>query len=255
MKFDLREKRQGIIRSGLLGIILALAVGAAAQDAPVKRDQPATPAPAWRLQLKNDVAGYFVTARGKDAPLKELAAELSRQLKAPVVLSRVMEKQKVTLDFEDLPLESALQIMAPLPYIHYELRGGTTPICREVFLNAYNEPVPVPKVDNKSASFVFQGNTESTTDNKDDPLRVSYSKERLSVTAKKQALIAVLDRIASEMGVNFNMKKDADDTIDLDFKDLTLEEAVALFPPEVHMHVRKDLQNASTLPLLVEFVK
>ena len=121
--------------------------------------------------------------------------------------------------------------MAPLSYVQYELRGGSDPIWREIFLTAYTEPVPDPKLENRNVSFVMQGDTESTGDNKDDPLHVSYTNGRLSVSVKKQSLTAVLDRIASEMGVGFSMKQDTNDTIDLDFKDMSLEDAMSYFPP------------------------
>jgi hypothetical protein len=166
-----------------------------------------------------------------------------------------MQKQLVTLDFQDAALESALQIMAPLPYIHYELQGNAAPICREIFLNAYNEPVPVPKLENKSVSFIMEGDTESAGDRKEDPLQVSYRNQRLSVKVKKQSLTAVLDRIAMQLGVNFSMKQDSSELVDLDIKEMSLEEAIAYFPPTVHLHVRKDLQRFNSVPLLVEFVK
>ena len=142
--------------------------------------------------------------------------------------------------------------MAPLPYVHYELQGGSEPVCREIFLNAYNEPVPAPKLENRNISFIMQGDTESSGDNKDDPLHVNYTNGRLSVSVKKQSLTAVLDRITSEMGVGFSMKQDTNDTIDLDFKD---EGAMSYFPPSVHLHVRKDIQRLSTEPLLLEFAE
>jgi len=63
----------------------------------------------------------------------------------------------------------------------------------------------------------------------------------------------VLDRIAMMLGVNFTMKEDSTETIDLNFKDLVLEDAMSYFPPSVHLHVRKDLQRLSSAPLLVEF--
>ena len=77
----------------------------------------------WRVRVKHE-STFFLTARANEAPLSQIAAEFSRQLKAPVILSRVMQKQLVTLDFQDVPLESALQILAPLPFIHYELQGN-----------------------------------------------------------------------------------------------------------------------------------
>jgi hypothetical protein len=210
----------------------------------------AVPAVTWQVQLKENGA-YFLTVNAKEVPLTQIAAELSRQLKAPVTLSRVMKNQKVTINVEGLPLETVLQMMAPLPHIHYELRGSATPICREVFLSAYNEVTPVPKLANKNLSFVFEGDTESLGN--EDPLRVSYANGRLSVSVKKQSLTAVLDRIASQLGVGFSMKQDTTDTIDLDFKDVSLEDAMSYFPPSVHLHVRKDIQRFTTVPLLLEF--
>jgi type II secretory pathway component GspD/PulD (secretin) len=233
-----------------------LAVGALQADLvaqekpkPVKTETTASE----KVVLKEN-GGYFLSVSAKDVPLTQIASELSTQLKAPVILSPLMQKQKVTISFEDLPLESALQMLAPQPYVHYELRGGSTPICREIVLNAFNERVPPTKLENKNVSFVIQGDTESMADSKDDPLQVSYKNRLLSVRVKKQSITAVLDRIASEIGVNFSMKQDTNDTIDLDFKDVSLEDAMSYLPPSVHLHVRKDIQRLSTVPLLVELV-
>src|SRR6185312_6981470 len=240
----------------VLVLIALAAVQATAQEkrlgeAPAKGDVAIG---TWRVRVRQERT-FFLTVRAREAPLNQIAAELSRQLKSPVILSRVMQKQLVSLDFEDLPLESALQTMAPLPYIHYELQGNSAPICREIFLNAYNEPVPVPKLENKSVSFIMEGDTESTGDKKEDPLQVIYRNQRLSVKVKNQSLTAVLDRIAMQLGVNFSMKQDSDELIDLDIKEVSLEEAVSYFPPTVHLHVRKDLQRLNMVPLLIEFVK
>jgi type II secretory pathway component GspD/PulD (secretin) len=236
----------------------ALLIGLAAMQTGVAAQQqlPASPASkaaagSLRVRVKRNGA-YFVSVRAKAVPLTEIAAELSRQLKAPVVLSRVMEKQKVTLEFQDLPLETALQLMAPLPYVHYELQGGSQPVCREIFLNAYNESAPVPKLENRNISFVMQGDTESL-DSKDDPLQVDYRNGRLTVKVQKQSLAAVLDRIATVLSVNLIMKQETNDTVDLDFKEVSLEDAISYFPPSVHLHVRKDIQRVTTVPLLVEF--
>jgi type II secretory pathway component GspD/PulD (secretin) len=233
----------------LVAAILAAtaAAGVALAQQPAANNSKA----AWLVRVKQN-GGYFITVRAKGVLLPEIAADLSRRIKAPVVLSRVMEKQKVTVDFKDMPLEAALQLLAPNPYVHYELQGGSPPICREIFLNAYNETIPVPKLGNANISFVITGDTESA-DSKDDPLRVSYVNQRLSVNVKKQSLTAVLDRIASVLGVNFSMKQDTNDTLDLDFKETPLEDAISYFPPSVHLHVRKDIQRINVVPLLLEF--
>jgi len=51
--------------------------------------------------------------------------------------------------------------LAPLTYIHYELRGGSAPICRESFSKRLTTTVPAPKLDNKNVSFVMEGDTEA----------------------------------------------------------------------------------------------
>lgn len=234
-----------------LASIQATAQEARAGEAPAKGDVKAG---TWRVRVKQE-GTFFLTVRAHEAPLDQIASELSQKLKVPVILSRVMQKQLVTLDFHGLPLESALQMMAPVPSIHYELQGNSVPICREIFLNAYNEPEPVAKLENKTVSFIMEGDTESTGDSKEDPLHVSYRNQRLSVKVKNQSLTAVLDRIAMQLGVNFSMKQDANDMVDLDIKELSLEQAMSYFPPTVRLHVRKDLQRLILMPLLVEFVK
>jgi hypothetical protein len=98
----------------------------------------------------------------------------------------------------------------------------------------------------------MQGDTESL-DSKDDPLQVDYRNGRLTVKVQKQSLAAVLDRIATVLSVNLIMKQETNDTVDLDFKEVSLEDAISYFPPSVHLHVRKDIQRATTVPLLVEF--
>jgi hypothetical protein len=232
----------------------AVLVGLVAIPTCVAAQQQATksvPKRTWRIQVKQEGV-YFLTVRARETPLTEIAKELSRQLKAPIVLSKVMEKQQVTLDFKDLPLEMALQMMAPVPYVHYELQANTPPVCREIFLNAYNEPAPLPKFVNKHISFVMEGDTESGVN---ENLHISYHNGQLSVFARHQSLTAVLDQIAATIGVNFSMGPDTDETIDLNFKDVTLENVVSYFPASVHLHVRKDIQRLNTVPLLVEFVK
>jgi hypothetical protein len=241
---------KGLVGKAVLVGLAAIPTCVAAQQQPTKK----VPERTWRIEVKQEGV-YFLTMRANETPLTELAKELSRQLKAPVTLSKLMEKQQVTLDFKDLPLEMALQMMAPVPYVHYELQANSPPVCREIFLHAYNEPPPHPKFARKQISFVIEGDTEASGNGPDDPLRVLYSDGRLSVTAKHQSLTAVLDRMAGMMGVSFSMEQDTDETIDLNFKEMSLENAVSYFPASVRLHVRKDIQRRGTVPLLVEFVK
>lgn len=229
--------------------LAAIQGSVAAQESKTPKT-PVAAAKTFRVRVKQNGIN-FVTVRAKEVPLKQIAAELSRRIKAPVVLSPVMAKQVVTLEFDDLPLEAALQLMAPLPSVHYELQGGASPICREIFLNAYNESAPFPAFDGKNIMFVVEGDTEGI-DGQDDSLRVSFNKGRLSVKAKKKSLAAVLDRIAMVLGINFQAKQDTDATIDVEFKEMPLEDAISYFPSTVRLHVRKDIQRTSLVPLLIE---
>lgn len=241
---------KGLAGTAVLVALAAIPLCVSAQQQPKK----SVPEKTWRIQIKQEGV-YFLSVRANQTPLTEIAGELSRRLKAPIVLSKVMEKQQVTLDFEDFPLEMALQMMAPAPYVHYELRGNSTPVCREIFLNAYNERPPLPNFEKKNMSFIMEGYTDPPENGKDDALRVSYRNGLLSVTAKHQSLTTVLDRIATAIGVSFSMGPDTDETIDLNFKEVGLENAMAYFPASVRLHVRKDIQRQGTVPLLVEFVK
>lgn len=235
----------------------ALAQQPAATSNPVKASAPA---PDRGLLVRIDSeAPYFITLRAKDLPLTEVAAELSRQLKVPVILSKVMQRQRVSTDFEAVPLETALRMLAPFPYVHYELRGGGAPKCLGVYLNAYNEPPPQPKVASKSMAFIIQGNTESTgaadTNAPDNPLRILYDKNRLTVIARKQPLSTVLDRLATELGISLVMPQVSDEIVDLDFKELPLDEAIRRFPSSVRMQVTSDVQHILMMPLLIELVQ
>jgi hypothetical protein len=243
---------KGLVGTAVLFGLVAIPTCIAAQQPSPNGNVPVRTS---RVQLKQQDGIFFLSVHAKEIPLTEITSELSQRLKAPVTLSRVMEKQQVTLDFKDLPLEAALQLLAPVPYVHYELQGNSTPICREIFLNAYNERPPVPKFEKKKISFVMEGDTENLENAKDDPLRISYRDGRLSVTAKRQSLTLVLDHIAASMGVSFTMGQDTDETIDLNFKDVTLENVMSYFPPSVRLHLWKDIQRLNTVPLLVELVK
>ena len=245
----------------LPGLALAqLSTVLAQQPSPTSNPVRASAPAADRLLVRIDSeAPYFITLRANDLPLTEVAAELARRLKVPVILSKVMQRQRVSADFEAVPLETALRMLAPFPYVHYELRGGGQAKCLGVYLNAYNEPVPRPKLEKKSVAFMIQGNTESTdtadTNAPDAPLRILYDKNRLTVIARKQPLSLVLDRLATELGVNLVMPQPSDETVDLDFKELPLQEAIGRFPSSVSMQVTSDVQRAFMAPLLIELVR
>ncbi len=96
----------------------------------------------WKLKVST-AQPFMYSLKADQARVSEIAAELSRKLDVPVKLSGVMEKARVTLDFAGVPLEGALRLIAPQPYIDYEISGeyGTQkPVA--VYLYALNEAPP-----------------------------------------------------------------------------------------------------------------
>src|SRR5690349_6726296 len=53
-----------------------------------------------------------ISLKAEKASMAEVAQELSKRLKAPVFLGPERQKEQVTLEFSDLTLEPALQLLA-----------------------------------------------------------------------------------------------------------------------------------------------
>jgi hypothetical protein len=111
--------------------MLAVCQAQSGMDTPAPSKPAEQPAravkPSFTLRVTTDgIIG--LSLKSEDVKLSEIAAELSRKLKIPVVLSTIMQKQRVTTNFSDLVLEPALQMLAPQVYIDYEIDStpGTT---------------------------------------------------------------------------------------------------------------------------------
>src|SRR5688572_258168 len=90
------------------------------QAAPAAKD-PKLP---FTLRITNDqIIG--VSLKAKDISLKAIAAELAKRLKIPVMVTPIAEKHMVTVNFSDLVIEPAMQMLAPQVFIDYEI--DTTP--------------------------------------------------------------------------------------------------------------------------------
>ena len=250
------------------------AQGKPAAQPPAESRKPATaqggvaPRPkdarTWSLKVSKGTPAQ-ISLKAKDSPLTEIAAELSRKLEAPVFLSRVMQQQRVTHDFTDIPLEGAVRILAPQPYIDYEISGDPAVQPRPIglYLHALNEEPPDPSavVKGESESLLIQGHTEEGTEEyekareKDDlPLRVKVEKNTLSVRARKQPLVAVLAEIASKVDIPFEMKYESGDLVDVDFSSYTIDQAVRSLAPNIRLYMRTDLSSYENRPLRLVLV-
>jgi hypothetical protein len=231
-------------------------------------DKTQTPAGAkaaeksWSVRMTK-AAPHTFTVRAKDSSLPEITREISRLLKVPVSLSPLLERQKVTLDFGGLNLEATLRMLAPQAYVDY-VTGGDDPEQPRplaVYLQGVNERPPSlnASVHGSSEAILIEGNTEDGTDGGDqkkeeDPLTVTYTNNLLSVRAHKQPLSVVLYRVATEMGVPFEMRYETPEVVDVEFTNYTLEQALKSLSPGVRFYYRLDLQTFQSQPLRMVLV-
>jgi hypothetical protein len=214
--------------------------------------------PAWRLRISKDEP-RVVSLTAKNAPLAEIAADLSKRLKVPVLLSPLMQRQRVNLDFESVPLEGAIRLLAPQPYVDYEV-SGESGVQRPVgiYLYAFNEEPPARNaiVKGSDEAILIEGNTEEGTEEyekqkekEETPLRVKFDHNQVSVRARKQPLTVVLFEIANKVDIPFEMKYESSELVDIDFNNYTMEQAVRSLPANVRLYVRTNLTNYETTPL------
>ena len=131
------------------------------------------------------------------------------------------------------------------------------------YLQALNErpPSTTAAVHGSSEAILIEGDTEEGTDNEaqkkkeeEDPLRVTFANNQLSVRARKQPLSVVLYKIASEVGVPFEMRYESPEVIDVEFNNYSIDQAVRSLSPEVRFYYRLDLQTFQIQPLRLALV-
>jgi hypothetical protein len=233
--------------------------------APTAKQKPAaTPAaaanaatPLWSLKVTKKTP-LSISLSSKNGSLTEIAAEISKRLKVPVILTGLMQKQRITQEFEGLPLEGALRLLAPQVYVDYEIgdaSGQPKPV--GIYLQGMNEqpPAEAAVVKGDSEAILIEGNTEDgmdATNVKDDertPLRVTVEKNQLSVKARKQPLTAVLYEIASKVDIPFEMKYESNELVDVEFNNFTMEQAVRMLSPNIRLYQRTNLTSYEVRPL------
>ena len=203
---------------------------------------------------------HTFTVKAKETPLPEITQELAKLTKAQVTLSPLVSKQKVSLDFAGLTLDAALRMLAPQAYIDYEAggEGGDEPRPLAIYLQGANEKAPptTAAVRGNTEAILIEGDTEEGTDSEaqrkreeEDPLRVTWANNQLSVRARKQPLTVVLFKIASEVGVPFEMRYESAELVDVDIQNYTIDQALRTLSPGVRFYYRVDLQTFQVQPL------
>lgn len=199
-----------------------------------------------------------VDLKANAALVAEIAAKLSKEFDIPVLLSPVMQKARVTIEFEGMPLEGAVRMIAPQPYADYEISGdgSTLPKIVALYLYALNEPPPSESavVRGDSEAILISGDTEEGTeqaakDEKEISLSVKIDRNQFTVRARKQPLTAVLYEIASKVDIPFEMKYDSSEIVNVDLNNATMEQVVRTLSPNIRLYQRTDLQTYETKPL------
>ena len=198
-----------------------------------------------------------VSLKAEKAKMSEVAQELSKKLKTPVFLGPLRQNELITVEFSELTLEPALQLMSPTVYVDYEIDtgSGAPPKPLGIFFYDLNqgEPPATAVVSGTNQSMLIEGNTEDGVEPESDeakkkleeqPLRITYENGLLSVKAKKQPLILVLLKIGEELGIPVDIQIQNSSEVDTEISKLPVEDVVRQLSPHIRLFVRADLTRA-----------
>ena len=244
----------------LLALLIALTGLVNALPQKPTPQKPAKPRPEFTLQVTNE--GLIgVSLKAEKTPLPRIAADLSRKLKVPVLVGRSVQTYEVTADFKDLTLEPALHLLAPQVFVDYEINPAPGVQSRAVgiYLNGLEDPEPAvgALVPSTSETILMEGHTEDEAPKvtEDEPTKIAYQNNSLTVSAKRQPLSVVLYRIAHEMGIPFELKWETTELVDVNIDKLPLEEAMPRLSPNVRLFVRANLQKFERQPFRMVLVR
>lgn len=198
-----------------------------------------------------------ISIKAEKAKMSEVAQELSKQLKVPIFLGPERENDLVTIEFSELTLEPALQLMSPTVYVDYELDTGSNappkPLGIYFFDANQGEPPLTAVVNGSTQSMLIEGNTEDGVEPESDedkkkleeqPLRIEFKDNLLTVKAKKQSLALVLLKIGEELGIPIDIQNENAALIDAEISKLPIEDVVRQLSPHIRLYLRADLTRA-----------
>ena len=248
---------------GLIAVVLIMVGLAVGQEPtqPAKQEQPKTEKPAnakpnFALSVKSEPV-TIVSLKADKVKLVDIASELSKRLKTQVFVGPSLQKEVVSIEFADLTLEPAMQLMAPSVYIDYEEDSGSGLAAKPLGIYFYDtnsaEPPLTAVVPGMNQSLLVEGDTEDGVEPQTDadkkrleeqPLRIQYQNNSISVKAKKQPLILVLLKIGEELGIPVEIQYEAKDVVDTELTKLPVEDAIRKLSPNVRLFIRADLLHA-----------
>ncbi|HEY5885644.1 MAG TPA: hypothetical protein VIT88_13210 [Pyrinomonadaceae bacterium] len=251
------------VQRTVLSALLLLAFSLLVSGQTPKPAQPAAkktkPAPEYVLRVSTKDL-LSISLKAEKASLPKIATELSRKLKVPVVVGRSALAHEVTADFKQLTLEPALHLLAPQVYVDYEINHAPGAQSRPIgiYFNGYEDPEPPVSsvVPARAEAILIEGHTEDVPEpTGDEPTKVVYEQNSLTVSAKRQPLSVVLYRVASELHIPFELKWEASQLVDVQIDKLPLEEAMPRLSPHVRLFIRANLQKFERRPFRMILVR
>ena len=221
-----------------------------------KEAKPAATKPAYVVKIKKSPL-LNISVKAEKAKVSDVAQELSKQLKVPIFLGPERQNELLTIEFNELTLEPALQLLSPTVYVDYEIDTGSgappKPLGIYFFDANQGEPPLTQVVNGSTQSMLIEGNTEDgvepeTEDDKkkaeEQPLKVAFKDNLLTVKAKKQPLTLVLLKIGEELGIPVDIQDQNASVIDAEFSKLSIEDLVRQLSPHIRLYLRADLTRA-----------
>ena len=205
-----------------------------------------------------------ISVKAEKAKVSDVAQELSKQLKVPIFLGPERQDELLTIEFSELMLEPALQLLSPIVYVDYEIDtgSGAPPKPLGIFLFDANqgEPPLTAVVNGATQSMLVEGNTEDGVEPESDsekkkleeqPLRVALKDNLLTVRAKKQPLALVLLKIGEELNIPVDIQQQSIAEVDAEISKLPVEDVVRQLSPNIRLFVRADLTRAERRALRI----
>ena len=262
-----RHYAKGITLGALIYIVVYLALcttslaqkpatpEANAKQAPKESKPAAVKLPYVLKTKKNPILN--ISLKAEKAKMSEVSQELSKQLKVPIFLGPERQNELLTIEFNELTLEPALQLMSPTVYVDYEIDTGSgappKPLGIYFFDTNQGEPPVTQVINGSTQSMLIEGNTEDGVEPQTDedkkkveeqPLKVTFKDNLLTVKSKKQPLALVLLKIGEEIGIPVDIQDTNATVIDAEFSKLPVEDLVRQLSPHIRLYLRADLTRA-----------
>jgi hypothetical protein len=245
-----------------LAILASITTGVSQQPAPADK-KPAEKDPKAQTAKPGAKLPYTLTVKtrpilnislkAEKANIVDVTQELSKKLKAPIFLGTERQKEPLTVEFSELTLEPALQLLSPTVYVDYEIDAGSQaqPRVLGIFLYDANqgEPPLTAVVQGSTQTMLIEGNTEDGVEiageeKKEEPLEVTYENRALSIKAKKQPLSLIMLKIGETLGIPVDIRDERMELVDANISKLSVEDAIRQLAPNIQMFVRADLTRA-----------